>query len=728
MVFVGQHLIESKTGASYRVCLLSRCNQFIAIANMEKASKNDNVKKPTVISANDLTQLFDGRGVSNEIYALPAEMTFSDAQLKRLSRTKWMKKRNKKWALIESLCCDEMIHKYLFGNGINEEIRTLVENDSHPWQSRGAFFNAINRFIVFGMTPNALLPCRLKMVGSNYKTFEKPSDEPIKRGRGGKDNQFSRSKTRGITEQDKRNIKKVLKYFGKKHKKFSLKRAYETYQDRFETIQMSREIDGNVAHNFIPYAENKSLSFSQFYYHSKNIMSKADLMKLNVGELSFEKDFKDRQGSARDGLLGATHRYEVDATVLDLYVRYPYDTSDLYSMGRPVFYVVVDVYSTMIVGFYVGFDGPNSMGVSQALVNACSDKVEFAKRYGVDIKPDDWPAHHIPREISIDNGSEYPNALIDSILKSEIGVSTINLAAVFRGDAKGTVEKKFDVLNSQVIHFLPGSIVNHRREDQHPSNQSFYDLDGLNAILITEIIYHNKTADRLKKFNWQCAVDGIDITPNSLFEHSLEKDMHGGRPTGPADKAKVRWAFLKEETASVRHDAIYFDGLEYECAYAKAAGWYSYARHNGNFKILVKRVRDWCNSIWHKTECGKYIELTLKNINNANPALNMHWEPVLHRLELDKDKRHQNTQTARKLRADKKAMQQSINDQMIADIGSAQRAKRKSVQPRISERKNIQKRVSTTEHAAEYSDVFKDEKVKALPSDDTFDLDQELYE
>jgi hypothetical protein len=728
MLFVGQHLIETKTGTSHRVCMLSKCNQFVATANMHTATKNNNVKKPTVFRVSDLTNIFGSSTALCETYPLPAEMTFSDEQLKRLRRANWLNKRDIKWTLIDSLCSDELIHKYLFGKGLNEEIRALVENDDHPWKSRGAFFNAINRFSVFGMTPNALLPVRLKLVGSNYKTFEKPSDTVVKRGRGGKNNEFSRSKSRGISEQDKRNIHKVLKHFGKNHKKMSLKRAYETYQDHFETTEISRDIGDSVAYNFIPHAEEESLSFSQFYYHSRNIMSKADLIKLNIGELSFKKDYEDRQGSACDGLLGATHRYEVDATVLDLYVRYPYDTTGVYSMGRPVFYVVVDVYSTMIVGFYVGFDGPNWMGVSQALVNACSDKVEFAKRYGLKIKPEDWPAHHIPREISIDNGTEYPDALLESILKSEIGVSTINLAAVFRGDAKGTVEKKFDVLNKQAIHFAPGAIVDHRREEQHPSNESFYDLNGLIAMLITEVIYHNRTADRLKKFNWQCAVNGIDITPNALFQHSLAKDMHGGRPTGPEDNAKVRWAFLKEESASVRQDAIYFDGLEYECNYAKTAGWYARARHHGSFKICVKRVRDWCNSIWHKTDCGQYIELSLKHINNDSPSLNMHWEPVLHRLELNKDLRHHNTLSARKLRADKKAVQASIDDQMRKEIGSVQRSERKSMQPKISERKHTQKLVSTAEHAAEAAEIFSHGKVIEQSAFDDFDLDSELYD
>ena len=480
--------------------------------------------------------------------------------------------------------------------------------------------------------------------------------------------------------------------------------------------------------SFVPFPVEETISYDQFYYHARNIMSRADLLRLKVGDLNFEKDYRDRQGSSHDGILGATHRYEVDATVLDLYVRYPYDTDNRLTMGRPVLYLVVDVYSTMIVGFYIGFDGPNWGGVSQALVNACLDKVQFAKRYGLSISHDDWPVHHIPQQITIDNGSEYPDGLLTSVLKSEIGVSVVNIAAVYRGDAKGTVERKFGVLNDQFVHYQPGSIFKIDRGEQHPSNTSFYDYDALIKIMITEIIYHNNNADRLMNFNWQSVVDDIDITPKSLFLHSLNKDMSGGRATTNEDISKVKWAFLREETATVRESCIYFEGLEYESPYAQSAGWHGRARSHGRFKIQVKRTRDWCNSIWHKTENGEYVELTLKNLNNESAWLNQHWEAVLHQLERHKDKRAKNSETARLARAAKRTQQNEIYSQMSKDISSIKPSNRRSIQPGIRERKELQKSISVRQNAQELKESL---GVKTSIGDgkaDDFDLDLELYD
>jgi hypothetical protein len=729
MFYYGQFFYNKSKKIAWRICHVSLCGEFVAIADMEDVTNRVNVFKPLIKSKKKLASEIENLSLTRrDFYILPAEMTFSDKHIEELGRSKWLVKRDQKWSAIEHLCSDEKIHQYLFGKGIGADIiETLSCVDPH-WKSRGAYYHAINRFITFGLTKNALLPFGLKNTGSNYKRFDKPGKQVIKRGRGGKNNERCRSNTRGITELDKSNITKVMKYFTKINSKFSMKRAFEAYQEKFETTVLTRNSDDMRLRTYVPFEVTQTISFDQFYYHANKIMSRADLLRLKVGDLNFEKDKKDRQGSAHDGITGATHRYEVDATVLDLYVRYPYDLSGRLSLGRPVLYLVVDVYSTMIVGFYIGFDGPNWGGVSQALANACLDKVEFANRYGLTINFDNWPACHIPIEITIDNGSEYPDALLNAVLRSEIGVLAINIAAVYRGDAKGTVERKFGVLNDQFIHYQPGSIFKVQRGDQHPSNAALYDYEALMKIMITEIIYHNNSADRLKRFNWQCVVDDIDITPKALFLHSLENDMSGGRPTTKKDEARVKWAFLKEETATVRDTCVYFDGLEYHAQFAQLAGWYARARHHGTFKIKVKRARDWCDSIWHKTENGEYVELKLKNVNNESPWMGAHWEAVLHQQERNKDKRFENAESARKLRADKRTIQSEVRSQMHEEVSLSAPSKRRSIQPNVKQRKQVQKEISVMEHANDLRQSLGTPVSPKHVEIDDFDLDQELYD
>jgi hypothetical protein len=708
MITIGTHLYKQKLGNSekselihsYRVCLVNRDYSLFAVADMLKANLVTNPPKPEIFTKTDLNKFINKNKLEKDMYDLPSQHLFSDERLKATGYGKWLKKRDEKFAEIKSLTSQDLLEQYLFGKGLGDEIRLRLVHSR--WSSHGAFNNALNRFIIWGAVPNALISFKSHNIGTMFPVAETCDDVIIKRGRGGKNNQNSRTVFRGITEQDKTRIKQVTAKWVSDGKKLSLKRLYECFEDNFFVTTVVREINGKELNYYSPFDQKERISFRSFSYHFNQFNTKADLLKMKFGHISFEKDHADRQGSAIDGVLGATHRYEVDATVLDVYVRYPYDKTGRFTMGRPVLYLVIDVYSTMIVGFYLGFDGPNSDGVAQAMVNACMCKVEFAKRYNLDIDEDCWPAQHIPREITIDNGSEYPNSAISSALKSMLGIIAYNFAAVFRGDAKGTVESKFNALNNLAIHFIPGAIFKQTdRTEQHPSNRSMYSYDDLMRELILMIIQINKSGDRLHRLNFQATIDDIGISPQSLFLHSLEKDMDGGNRTQLKDKASLHWAFLKEEKAKVQSNGVVIDKLRYHSDYFKQSGMYARAKHHGRFEIDVKRVKDWVNDIFYLTDSSEYIKLTLVNVNNESPFANMHWESVLHLNEWNKIKYVKHAEFVVQLRQELRNMKEPEYQLLIAEINKLPENTRKSLMPNIKNNKAVQKHLNTLTHASD---------------------------
>jgi hypothetical protein len=54
-------------------------------------------------------------------------------------------------------------------------------------------------------------------------------------------------------------------------------------------------------------------------------------------------------------------------------------------IGRPVIYIVIDVFSRLIVGFAVTLEGPSWAGAKLALENAFSDKASYCKQFGINI-------------------------------------------------------------------------------------------------------------------------------------------------------------------------------------------------------------------------------------------------------------------------------------------------------------------------------------------------------
>lgn len=741
MIYVGQVITDEESKITYLVCHVNLRRKQAAVADMEQALSANNVSKPNIKQFSDIEKMLKKQTANSSHYDMPAEMSYSDETLKRLGRHTWLKKRDRKFSFIEPLTSEKLICQYLYEHGIAAEVEQLLTSNrerlgDEAWQTTSAYYNAFNRFIVFGCTHNALLPVKLKNVGKNYFLPDK-IDEPsnIKRGRGKADNSQSRSKSMGITEEHKKRIRQVVAFMKskegrKRYPKFTYYKAIEIYQYNFESISLERIIDNVKTETRIPFDECDSLSESQLRYHFKQIVNKTEYLKIRYGYITYEKDYADRQGSAHDGVIGATFRYEVDATVLDLYIRYPFDTSGQFSMGRPVLYLVIDVFSTAIVGFYIGFDGPNWAGASQALVNACSDKVEFAAKFGVIITQDDWPAHHIPVEVTVDNGTEHPDRLITSVLKSEIGIRGYNFTAVFRGDAKGIVERKFKTLNDATVHYIPGALPEApQRGEQHPSNHAILDYDSLVAEIINVIVLYNNSADRLNRFNINAIREDIDITPNALFKHSLKQEMNGGRVVTSEDTGRIRWAFLPEELASVRSDGVYLDGLVYYSDYAKKAGWFTRAKHSGAFKIPVKRWRQWTSHIWHKTEDNQYIRFDSKDVNNESPFIDQHWEPVLHLLEQFKDKRHKNQLNMKKLRMFKEQCSQQLirlNEDIIASTPDNTRL---GMNPRTKELQRQYAAIHQVKHALEVQEQLSNEKTTIKGPDSLLydDLDNELF-
>ena len=740
MIYAGQHIVDDKKRVKLLVCHVDLALKTAAVTDLGRIEGAENIPKPALMKFSALYAVLRSPSATSAQYEFDAELSLSDDAITQLGKQNWLKKRDKKYTLIAPLTTEVMIRQYLYRDGIAEDVRQLIDTNRQlaipgAWSTKGAYYHALNRFIVFGCTRNALLPVKLKNVGKNTHLPAKIGDKNIKRGRGGADNRFSRSKSMGVTEQHKAQMRATIAFMKSKdgkiqYPKFAIYKAIELYQYNFESTVIERTVDNVTTETRIPFDEEHSLSEAQLRYHYKQILDRTEYLKIRYGHIAYEKDHADRQGSSHDGVLGATFRYEVDATVLDKYIRYPFDNTGQYSMGRPVLYIVIDVFSTAIVGMYVGFDGPNWAGASQALVNACSDKVAFAAQFGVTITEDEWPCHHVPVEITVDNGREYPDGLIESVLRTEIGVRGFNFTAVFRGDAKAVVEKKFDVLNKGSLHFSPGAIPEApQRGEQHPSNQALLDDDSLVAELIHTIVLHNNSADRLHRLDINAIRAGIDITPISLFKHSLTQEMNGGRDAKKEEQGRLQWAFLPEETASVRSDGIYFDGLVYYSDYAKKAGWFTKAKHHGSFKIPVKRWRQWTTHLWHKTLDGQYVCFNLKNVNDESPFIDQHWEPVLHLLEQFKDKRHENRLNLKKLRIAKQQYSQELirlNQQIIA---SAPDNTRVSMSPRIKELQRQYAAVQHVKHALEIHEQLANENSTAspLPNFGYDDIDNELF-
>ncbi|MBN3793993.1 hypothetical protein [Burkholderia sp. Ac-20392] len=125
-----------------------------------------------------------------------------------------------------------------------------------------------------------------------------------------------------------------------------------------------------------------------------------------MGERKYALTGRPKRGHALQHSVGPGNEYMIDATVADVFLVSRYDRTVV--VGRPTVYLVMDVWSRMIVGVLVTLDPPSFAAVALVLENIVTPKDEFCARYGLQIDPGQWPCHDLPGNgMSADRGSDY---------------------------------------------------------------------------------------------------------------------------------------------------------------------------------------------------------------------------------------------------------------------------------------------------------------------------------
>ncbi|WP_299179334.1 hypothetical protein [uncultured Neptuniibacter sp.] len=668
-------LLRASSGEEYFV--LEVCHERRKLALVKRGDwfqKKYQYKKSIVKTFDQIeSELNAGTLIQNGCLSLPAMMLKPDKWLEYGGFHKWLDIRDKNYRIIKPIVENKKLWlKYIFGESISKKILKISKKKS---VNAGQMRRLLNRFLTFGGATNALLPISYKKCG-NRTVYDKPEEGQSKRGRKTRVNRHGqkvpvRSKARPMTAQDKLNILDLLKKLQisnrEQFRKFSYKRLFEEYQLRYECHVIIRTTpNGEDFYNWL-HDEEDRISFGMFREHLNYLLKDEDKLKLQVGELNFKKDKAVKTGLARDGIIGPGYCYAIDATILDLYVRYPYNPK-IKTCGRPVLYLVVDVWSTCIVGYYLGFHGPDWVGASEALYHACINKSEWAKSIGWTLAEDKWPCHHTPRKVFGDNGSEVISEFnIKSMLLDELGIDMIDYAPIFRGDAKSVVERGFGFLNEDFTHFQPGYVHKQQLRDlPHPANDAVWDYRSLVIALGKRIIKHNNHANRLKRLNFTMAKNCSGITPQAIFNMGMEREMGGGRII--KDKAKLRFAFMREEEATVTGDCVKHAGLEYDYPEGYEKGVYGKAKFDESYKIPVRITNATTSYIWHRDDDGNIVELKLKDADHW--AQNQLREAVMDKMEEFADELYELEQAAMREDAQlrfEEAQARRINSAQILD-------------------------------------------------------------
>lgn len=176
-------------------------------------------------------------------------------------------------------------------------------------------------------------------------------------------------------------------------------------------------------------------------------------------------------------------RIEIDHTPLDMIV---IDTLTKLPLGRPWLTMAIDVYSRMVVGFYVSFNAPSGHGVLQCLRRAILPKDQWLARFP-DIKGA-WPAYGIPDLIAVDNGTDLHSGALEAACL-EMGIQMLFCGAK-TPQHKGAIERFFRTMNMGLIHRLPGTVFSNvdQRGDYPSEDKAVIDMRALVHLLTKWIV------------------------------------------------------------------------------------------------------------------------------------------------------------------------------------------------------------------------------------------------
>lgn len=419
---------------------------------------------------------------------------------------------------------------------------------SESGSTKQTLYRLARRYWQRGQMPNALLPDYKNSGGKGKRRIAK--DKKLGRPR-----KFRPGTGAKIDEFTERLFRIVIERYLLKDKEHSFPYAHR----RFETMYK----------NYFPdVAEEELPSNWQMMHFYKREYSQSEKIQKRVSTIRYNKDIRPLHSTANTQVLGPGSRYEIDATIADIYVVSDSDRGNI--VGRSVIYMVIDVFSRMVAGFYIGFENPSYAAAMQALFMAVTDKTSYCRQLGFDVDVDSWPSIGLPDAILADRGELLGHQIEN--LESSFSVRIENTPP-YRGEAKGIVERYFKTVQTSFGPFVPGYVTETKVKKRGGSD---YRLDAkltvrdFAEIILSSVLFHNRS-EVLEKYDRDSDMPtDLPSIPIQLWNWGLQ---HRTGRLHQADDDALRVALLPRKKATLSELGACLFGLYYTSAELLQLGW-----------------------------------------------------------------------------------------------------------------------------------------------------------
>lgn len=324
-------------------------------------------------------------------------------------------------------------------------------------------------------------------------------------------------------------------------------------------------------------------------------ISARELHKRKYGAESARQKFEARPGKLEVDI--PLRKAQIDHTLVDVIL---VDEENREPLGRPWLSVLIDIYTRVILGYYLGFNSPSALSVACAITHAAFPKASFLGRLG--LPSEKYPFYGCPKIIHMDNANEFTSRKLIRAL------SIHNIKPEWRPLGKkhygGHVERLIGTLMTTEVHFLPGTTLS------NPVMRRGYNSERCAALTFKEfsrwfarqvIVYHNTIHSSIKK------------TPAQAWdEYFTLKDGTIGFPPLVSDPTKFKLDFMPEEMRSIHTWGVTLFNEKY---WSPALTPYI-----GRKKIRIKYDPMTMGTIWADLD-GSYIALNFSDVTKNDFSL-----------------------------------------------------------------------------------------------------------
>ncbi len=351
------------------------------------------------------------------------------------------------------------------------------------------------------------------------------------------------------TEED---LQKMLKYVDlyMHNRAMSIRAAYDDMNDEFFRIGNSKFLR----------PESQRPTYEQFRHLIKKVTTFQERREKETSPREVRNDKRVQVSDSTFRVKGAGDLVEIDEMSLDFSCCMMKKPDQ--NIGRYVVYLMVDVYTRLILAMSVGVEDNSVLGVSNLFLNIADDKKALCQRYGINFDGDIdlvWPSNILPLRYRCDKGSEYLSNFAEEItLRLDISQESVPAAT---GSLKPNVEQKFNQLNSTNKSYLKGAGLIEKRHDSDHKKTAVLNIWDATRLIINFVLHYNQLALKNYPNQTQDMIERkLDMSPASIWKYSMETNDRARRII---DKEEYRKNLMPVSMGSASKKGVCFKGRYY---------------------------------------------------------------------------------------------------------------------------------------------------------------------